>query len=258
MVKVDACHRVHVHGAQQMLNNLEGFDCFMQTLAHRSVFQIDLSQNLLRSPFPAGCLASLKGLKKLNVSHNQLDELPDFSYLEELEYFNGSHNKISSINLQEALPTNRLKYIDLGHNQIKIVDVGEWCMAKEGLVANKQRGNYVCNVALFDHNKISSFPVTLCGIGRSNKLCLSLVGNPINEDSLPQKLSGYAFLTGGCVDLRMTPISGRLAKALQKVWNGRQAGNARITILYGVEGSGLMNRERSIWPTYFHDKQSNS
>ena len=81
----------------------------------RNTKVINLEHNSLRS-IPSALL-ELPSLKELNLMHNNITSLPKLQvWSSELQQLNLSHNKIHS--LPATVEAHRLKWLDLGHNQL--------------------------------------------------------------------------------------------------------------------------------------------
>jgi Leucine-rich repeat (LRR) protein len=81
-----------------------------------AIFHLRVSQNFI-TVFPAEC--NLLGLKKIDVSHNQLTDLSTIvnKKFKELEEVNASHNKITSIG---KIKSKTLRKLDISFNNINL------------------------------------------------------------------------------------------------------------------------------------------
>ncbi|XP_059153555.1 slit homolog 2 protein-like [Physella acuta] len=91
-------------------------DVFLeQTFAHQL---LNVSYNNIRE-LPSAVFSSLQDWTRLDVSHNQLEALPEgISGLASLSMLNISHNRLSSFTTSQTTHLDKLEQLDVSHNRL--------------------------------------------------------------------------------------------------------------------------------------------
>ena len=100
---------------------------FLMKIEHqehlRRVKRLNLSHNSLQE-LPDSALKNLSQLRLIDLSHNQLSKLHSKVFTGQfgLRYLDLSHNKLEALDLSSAL-THKLQVLDISHNRLKYIDV---------------------------------------------------------------------------------------------------------------------------------------
>jgi Leucine-rich repeat (LRR) protein len=99
-----------------MLSDIKGISTHEQATTFES---LNLAQNYLQI-LPATALTALLRLRRLNLAHNQLEDVPSLSDLTSLEELDLSHNQLTALEGAWLTQLTSLRHLDVSSNQLPV------------------------------------------------------------------------------------------------------------------------------------------